>query len=247
MKIILKIERFNRESDKEPEFKEYTVDVAPTDRLLDALVQVKQYQDGTLGFRKSCAHGVCGSDAMRINGKDGLACKTLIQDVATADGETIEIRPLKHLPVQRDLIVDQDAFFKHYRTIQPFLINNEPAPEKERLQSPEDRKSFDDATNCILCASCFSACPILDHNPDFLGPAALAQAYRFIADSRDKGFDERLPKLDHPQGVWACKNHFECTKSCPRQIKITKRINQTKQRIKAYRESRGEAVNDGGA
>ena len=246
MKINLKIERFNPESGLEPEFREYTVEVEPTDRLLDALVLIKQYQDGTLGFRKSCAHGVCGSDAMRINGKDGLACKTLIQDVAKTEGETIEIRPLKHMPVRRDLIVDQDAFFKHYRTIQPFLINNEPPPEKERLQTPGDRAAFDDATNCILCASCFSACPILDDNPGFLGPAALAQAYRFVADSRDKGFEERLPDLDHPNGVWACKNHFECTKSCPRQIKVTKRINQTKQRIKTYRESRGEPLNDGG-
>ena len=247
MKVILKIERFNPESGHGPEFKEYTVEVAPTDRLLDALVQVKQYQDGTLGFRKSCAHGVCGSDAMRINGKDGLACKTLIQDVAESDGETIEIRPLKHLPVQRDLIVDQDAFFNQYKSIQPFLINDEPLPEKERLQSPEERAVFDDATNCILCASCYSACPILDDNPDFLGPAALAQAYRFISDSRDKGFEKRLPGLDHPQGVWACKNHFECTKSCPRRIKITKRINQTKQRIKTYREEREEPLNDGSA
>lgn len=246
MKINLKIERFNPESGIGPEFKEYLVEAEPTDRLLDALIRIKQYQDGTLGFRKSCAHGVCGSDAMRINGKDGLACKTLIQDVAKTDGETIEIRPLKHLSVQRDLIVDQAAFFKHYRTIQPFLINNEPPPEKERLQSRKDRAAFDDTTNCILCASCFSACPIPDDNPDFLGPAALAQAYRFIADSRDKGFEKRLPRLDTPQGVWACKNHFECTKSCPRQIKITKRINQTKQRIKTHRESRGEALNDGG-
>lgn len=245
MKINLKIERFNPESGLEPQFKEYRVDVAPTDRILDALVRIKQHQDGTLGFRKSCAHGVCGSDAMRINGKDGLACKTLIQDVAKADGETIEIRPLRHLPVQRDLIVDQAAFFKQYRIIQPFLINNEPPPQKERLQSPEKRAAFDDATNCILCASCYSACPVLDDNPDFSGPAALAQAYRFIADSRDQGFEQRLPDLDHPNGVWACKNHFECTKSCPRKIKITKRINQTKQLIKTHREEKGEPLNDG--
>ncbi len=245
MKVNIRIERFNPESGNGPEFKNYTVEVTPTERILDALVRIKQYQDGTLGFRKSCAHGVCGSDAMRINGKDSLACKTLIQDVAETDGETIEIRPLQHLPVHRDLIVDQDTFFEHYRAIQPFLINDEPPPEKERIQSQEERAAFDDATNCILCASCFSACPIPDENPDFLGPAALAQAYRFISDSRDRGFEARLPELDAPQGVWACKNHFECTKSCPRQIKITKRINQTKQRIKAYRESRGEPLNDG--
>lgn len=245
MKIILKIQRFNPETDETPVFQEYTVDADPTDRLLDALIQVKQYQDGTLGFRKSCAHGVCGSDAMQINGKDGLACKTLVKDVADQDGTVVEISPLRHLPIQRDLIVDQDKFFSQYRTIKPYLINNETVPEKERIQSPEQRQAFDDATNCILCASCYSACPILKNNTDFLGPAALAQGYRFIADSRDNGFEDRLPQLDHPDGSWACKNHFECTKACPRQIKITKRINQTKQMIKAHREAKGELINDG--
>jgi succinate dehydrogenase / fumarate reductase iron-sulfur subunit len=245
MKIVLKIERFNPEIDKEHRFQEYVVEVAPTDRLLDALIQIKQFQDGTLGFRKSCAHGVCGSDAMRINGKDGLACKTLIQDVADADGAEIEIRPLQNLPVQRDLIVDQKEFFSRYRSVQPFLINTEPVPEKERHQSPEERKEFDDATNCILCASCFSACPIPEKNKKFLGPAALVQGFRFIADSRDKGFENRLPELDNPDGAWACQNHFKCTQACPRYIKITKRINQTKKMIRDHREAREESVNDG--
>jgi len=245
MKIILKIQRVNPGTDEAPVFQEYTVDADPTDRLLDALIQVKQYQDGTLGFRKSCAHGVCGSDAMQINGKDCLACKTLVKDVADQDGAVVEISPLRHLPIQRDLIVDQGQFFSRFRTVKPYLINDEPVPEKERLQSPEQRQAFDDATNCILCASCYSACPIPRDNTDFLGPAALAQGYRFIADSRDNGFEDRLPQLDHPDGSWACKNHFECTKACPRQIKITKRINQTKQMIKVHRESKGEPINDG--
>jgi succinate dehydrogenase / fumarate reductase iron-sulfur subunit len=245
VKIILKIQRFNPETDDVPFFQEYTVEADPTDRLLDALIQIKQYQDGTLGFRKSCAHGVCGSDAMQINGKDGLACKTLVKDVADQDGAVVEISPLRHLPVQRDLIVDQSTFFRHFRAVKPYLINDEPIPEKERLQSPEQRQAFDDATNCILCASCYSACPIPDDKPDFLGPAALAQGFRFIADSRDKGFADRLPVLDHPDGAWACKNHFACTKACPRQIKITKRINQTRQMIKTRREAAGEPVNDG--
>lgn len=244
MKIILRVERFNPEIDKEPRFQEYGVEVEPTDRLLDALIQVKQFQDGTLGFRKSCAHGVCGSDAMRINGKEGLACKTLIQDVAHADGVKIEIKPLQNMPVQRDLIVDQKEFFSRYRSVQPFLINTDPVPEKERLQSPEERKNFDDATSCILCASCFSACPISEDNKNFIGPAALVQGYRFIADSRDKGFEDRLPELDHPDGAWACQNHFKCTEVCPRHIKVTKRINQTKKMIKDYREARKESVND---
>jgi len=242
MKIILKIERFTPGTGEQAKFQEYEVTVAPTDRLLDALIQVKQFQDGTLGFRKSCAHGVCGSDAMQINGKDGLACKTLIRDVAK-EGDTVEIRPLKHLPVQRDLIVDQEEFFAAFRQVKPFLINRDSPPDKERIQSPEARAQFDDATNCILCASCYSACPVLEKRASFLGPAALTQGFRFNADSRDQGFEDRLPDLDHSDGVWACENHFECTRACPRAIKITKRINQTKREIETFRNNRGETVN----
>jgi succinate dehydrogenase / fumarate reductase iron-sulfur subunit len=235
MKIILKIQRYNPETDDKPIFREYTVEADPNERLLDALMQVKRFQDGSLGFRKSCAHGVCGSDAMSINGKDGLACKTLIKDVAEKEGDTITIAPLRHLPVLRDLIVDQTAFFEKYRAVKPFLINDEPVPGKERLQSPEERQQFDDTTNCILCASCYSACPVLDDLQDFLGPAAVSQAFRFLADSRDRGFEERLPVLDGPDGVWPCQNHFECTKVCPRSILITKRINQTKRMIDKHK------------
>jgi len=239
MKIILRIQRFNPESDSKPVYQDYTVEADPTDRLLDALMHVKRFQDGTLGFRKSCAHGVCGSDAMRINGKDALACKTLVQDVAETDGATVVVEPLRNFPVQRDLIVDQSSFFEKYRLIKPFLINDEPVTGGERLQTQEERMVFDDTTNCILCSACFSACPVLEENPDFLGPAAIAQAYRFLADSRDKGFEERLSTLDSPDGVWPCQNHFQCTQACPRWIKITKRINQTKKMIQKYRESRG--------
>jgi succinate dehydrogenase / fumarate reductase iron-sulfur subunit len=234
MKIILKIKRYHPENDKKSDFQDFTVDVDPNERLLDALMQVKRFQDGSLGFRKSCAHGVCGSDAMHINGKDGLACKTLIKDLAANDGDTITIEPLRHLPVQRDLIVDQTEFFRKYRSIKPFLINDEPVAEKERLQTQEERKRFDDTTNCILCASCYSACPVLNENKAFLGPAAISQAFRFIADSRDRGFEERLPVLNAPDGVWPCQNHFMCTKACPRSIKITKRINETKRMIQKH-------------
>lgn len=240
MKIILKIQRFNPEADTQPAFQNYTVEVNPTDRLLDALMHVKRFQDGTLAFRKSCAHGVCGSDAMRINGKDALACKTLVQDVAETDGATVVIEPLRHFPVQRDLIVDQTSFLEKYRIIKPYLINDEPVSKGERLQSQEERMVFDDATNCILCSACFSACPVPEDRPDFLGPAAILQAYRFLADSRDRGFEDRLPVLDAPEGVWPCRNHFKCTEACPRLIKITKRINQTKKMIKKYREDNEE-------
>jgi succinate dehydrogenase / fumarate reductase iron-sulfur subunit len=231
MNIIVKIKRYNPDTDDAPYFQKYTVDTDPNERLLDALMQIKRFQDGSLGFRKSCAHGVCGSDAMRINGKDGLACKTLIKEVAEKDGDTVVVEPLRHLPVQRDLIVDQSEFFAKYRSVKPFLINDEPVKEKERIQTPEQRLQFDDTTNCILCASCYSACPIPGEHPDFIGPAAIAQAYRFMADSRDRGDQQRMGVLDAPSGVHLCQNHFECTRACPRSIMITKRINQTKRLI----------------
>jgi succinate dehydrogenase / fumarate reductase, iron-sulfur subunit len=232
MFIKLKIQRYNPETGKTPYFQEYTVEMDPNERLLDALMKIKRFQDGSLGFRKSCAHGVCGSDAMRINGKDGLACKTLVKDVVRNDGDTVTVEPLRHLPVQRDLIVDQDEFFAKYRSVKPYLINEEPVDKRERIQTQEERMVFDDTTNCILCASCYSACPILGENKTFLGPAAISQAFRFLADSRDRGIEERLSILDTPDGVWPCENHFLCTKSCPRSILITKRINQTKTMLK---------------
>ena len=212
--------------------KDYEVEVQPTDRVLDALIQIKSTMDGTLTFRKSCAHGVCGSDGMIINGQERLACKTLVQDVAEGDGAFVTVAPLRHLPVLRDLIVEQDGFFERWRAVKPYLINAEPVREKERIQSPEERAAFDDPTKCILCASCYSACPILDgENTRFLGPAAIAQAARFAFDSRDEGFEERREVLDHPDGVWACDNHFQCTLVCPRGIKVTRNINLTKRKI----------------
>lgn len=231
MQIIVKVHRYNPDSDKAPYYQEYSVEADPNERLLDALIKIKRFHDGSLGFRKSCAHGVCGSDAMRINGRDGLACKTLIREVAGVDGDTITVEPLRYLPVLRDLIVDQNEFFGKYRSIKPFLINEEEVGQGERIQTQEERMVFDDTTNCILCASCYSACPVLEERPTFIGPAAIAQAYRFIADSRDRGTKDRLLLLDTPDGVWSCNNHFKCTQACPRSILITKRINQTKQMI----------------
>ena len=232
MKITLKIQRFNPETDQAPYFREYPVQVEPTDRILDALMSVKSSQDGSLGFRKSCGHGVCGSDAMIINGKERLACKTLVRDVA-AEGQVVSIEPLKHLPLQRDLMVDQGEFFSRWRSVKPYLIGGQEVPEgRERLQSPEQRLAFEDPTKCILCAACFSACPVLDEkNPGFIGPAAIANAARFVFDSRDTGLDARRAVLDSPDGVWSCENHFECTRVCPRGIKVTKNINLTKRRL----------------
>lgn len=240
MKIVLDIRRYNPEDDRGPYNQSYTVDVEPTDRVLDALMNIKRGQDRTLTFRKSCAHGVCGSDAMVISGKERLACKTLIQDVADEDGATITLEPLKHLEVERDLIVRQTSFFEKFESVRPFLIPKPLDRTGEYLQSQEERAQIDDATKCILCQSCVSACPVLDKNPDFIGPAAIVQAARFIFDTRDAGFEDRLSILDSPNGVWSCENHFECTRVCPRGIKITKLINQTKRKIQKYREERGE-------
>jgi succinate dehydrogenase / fumarate reductase iron-sulfur subunit len=243
MKIIIEIKRYNPETDEHSRIEAYEADVEPSDRLLDALMTIKQYQDPSLGLRKSCAHGVCGSDAMVINGEERLACKTLIKDVAEKDGDKVKVEPLRTLPVQRDLMVDQTRFFHNYRQVKPYLINEDKVLEKERIQSEEQRARFDEATNCILCAACYSACPVVQgENPNFLGPAAVVQASRFLDDSRDEGFEDRLPDLDTPDGVWPCENHFRCTKVCPRSIPVTKLINLTKMKISQFRKDRGEKI-----
>ncbi len=233
MTITLRIQRFNPETDPGPHFREYAVQVEPTDRVLDALISVKSSQDGTLAFRKSCGHGVCGSDAMLIDGKERLACKTLVREVA-AEGQVVTIQPLKHLALLRDLMVDQGEFFARWREVKPYLIAAEAPPASgERLQSLQQRQAIDELTKCILCGSCYSACPVLDgKNPRYLGPAAVVNAARFVFDSRDAGLGQRRPALDRPDGVWACENLFECTRACPRGIKVTRSINLTKRRLK---------------
>ena len=237
MKVILDISRFDSKSDSAPRRQRYTVDMDPVARVLDALVHIAQYDDGTLAFRKSCAHGICGSDAMRINGTERLACKTLIRDVAEKDGDVITLDPLRHMPVQKDLIVDQTEFLAKFRSVRPYMDPKKAPPVKgEYIQSAEDRAIIDDPTKCINCGACYSACSVLDDNPDFLGPAALMAAARFVFDSRDKGLNARLDIVDKPNAIWACDNHFDCTKVCPREIKITKIINFTKRAVKKYKE-----------
>ncbi len=234
MKICVEIQRFNPESDKEPNFQKFEVDAEPTDRLLTVLLEIKSKQDPTLGLRKSCAHGVCGSDAMLVNGKERLACKTLIQDVVQEEGAVIRVEPLRNLPIQRDLMVDQQKFFENYMHVKPYFMSSMEPEEKEFRQTPEERQKFEEGTKCILCVSCYSACPVIqDINPQFLGPAAVVQAARFNDDSRDEGFEERLPQLDYPDGIWPCESRFECTRVCPRGIKITKTINLTKRKIQS--------------
>ena len=239
MTISLDIKRYDPTSGQQPAFVRYTVDVVPTDRILDALMQIKRNQDGSLAFRKSCAHGVCGSDAMIIDGIERLACKTLVRDVVKEEGAVVSIEPLKHLPVQKDLMVDQAGFFGKFRAVRPYLITEVKVKEKERFQSQEERASYDDPTKCILCSACFSACPVLEGNQEFLGPAAIVAAGRFVFDSRDEGLAPRLDVLNAAGGVWPCENHFSCTQVCPRGIKITKLINQTKREIRRYREQTG--------
>jgi len=236
MKIFVEIQRFNPESDTEPYTQKYEVDANPTDRLLTVLLDIKGTQDPTLGIRRSCAHGVCGSDAMVINGKERLACKTLIQDVAHAEGAVIQVEPLRNLPIQRDLMVDQHKFFENYMHVKPYFMSSKEPKEKEFRQTPDERQKFEEGTKCILCVSCYSACPVIQEvNPNFLGPAAIVQAARFNNDSRDEGFEERLPQLDYPDGIWPCESRFECTRVCPRGIKITKTINLTKRKIQQFK------------
>jgi len=226
MRVHLKIQRFNPEKDSKPYMGEYDVDMEPTDRVLDALNVVKWQHDGTLAYRRSCAHGICGSDAMRINGRNRLACKVLIQEV----GETITVQPLLGMPIIKDLIVDMEGFFAKYRKVMPYLVNNDPLPAdgRERLQSAADRERFDDTTKCILCAACTTSCPSFWANGQYIGPAAIVQAHRFIFDSRDQLTEERLAVMNEEMSVWRCRTAFNCVEACPREINITKAIGEVK-------------------
>jgi succinate dehydrogenase / fumarate reductase iron-sulfur subunit len=238
MKITLRISRYHPETDDAPRLQDFEITAEPTDRLLDSLMYIKRNVDGSLSFRKSCAHGVCGSDAMTVNGVERLACKTLVRDVAESDGDVVTIEPLRSLPVQRDLMVDYARFFEFYRLVKPFLIPAKKTDSGETIQMPQERSKFDDPTKCILCASCHSSCPVVaEKDPDFIGPAAVVQAARFVFDSRDQGIGARTDVLDDPHGVWPCENHFECTRVCPRGIKVTKNINMVKRQIKAFKEN----------
>jgi succinate dehydrogenase / fumarate reductase iron-sulfur subunit len=227
-KVTLKLFRYNPEKDKKPHYDTFELEVEKTDRVLDLLERVKGYEDGTLSFRRSCAHGVCGSCAMRINGQNRLACKTLIQDLGA---KKITVEPLLGMPVLKDMIVDMDPFFDNYRKVMPYFINDEPPPEKERLQSIEERERFDETTKCILCGACTTSCPSFWANDEYLGPAAIVNAHRFIFDSRDRGAAERLQILNDQFGVYRCRTIFNCTVACPRDIQITQAIGEVKKAI----------------
>ncbi len=225
MKVTFSILRFDPEKDEKPYRKEYTIDAEPTDRILDCLDKIKWEQDGSLSYRRSCSHGICGSDAMMINGKNQLACQVLVKDFKK---KYIKIDPLPALPIIKDLIVDMDSFFAKYDIVKPYLINNQQPPQKERLQSPEERALIDESVNCILCGACSASCPSLWTNENYIGPAALLKAYRFIFDSRDEAANERLDIIDTPDGLWRCHTIFNCVEVCPKEINITWHLSQLK-------------------
>ncbi|WP_380167333.1 succinate dehydrogenase iron-sulfur subunit [Jannaschia sp. R86511] len=227
--VTLRIRRYDPERDDEAHWEEYTVTAYGTDRLLDALHKIKWDTDGSLTFRRSCAHGICGSDAMRINGRNRLACKTLLKDLNPAKPITVE--PIKGLPVEKDLVVDMEPFFAAYREVMPFLITKGAEPTRERVQSQEDRDRFDDTTKCIMCAACTSSCPVFWTDGQYFGPQAIVGAHRFIFDSRDAGSDLRLEILNSKEGVWRCRTTFNCTEACPRGIEVTKAIQEVKRAL----------------
>ena len=220
-----RIYRYHPESGERPHMQDVGLDIDPAGKmLLDALLAIKA-EDETLSLRRSCREGVCGSDAVNVNGKNRLACITPLTELK----EPIEVRPLPGLPVIRDLIVDMEPFYKQYRSIKPWLINDEPEPEVERLQSPEDRARLDGAYECILCACCTTACPSFWWNPEkFVGPAGLLQAYRFIADSRDEATAARLDNLEDPYRLYRCRGIMSCVDACPKGLNPTAAIGRIK-------------------
>lgn len=230
-KMKFSIYRYNPETDQKPYYKDYEIEVGEHDKkLLNALVKIKEHEDDSLSFRRSCREGVCGSDALNINGRNGLACLT---DLAGLK-EPVVLHPIPGLPIVRDLIVDMTQFFHQYNSIKPYVIDDRPMPEKERLQSPEDRKELDGVIECILCACCSTSCPSFWWNPDkFLGPAALLHAYRFLADSRDQATNERLNDLNDPYRLFRCHTIMNCVDVCPKHLNPTKAIGKIKEMMVA--------------
>ena len=222
--LQVSIYRYNPDTDAEPYMKDYQVDTGGKDLMvLDVLALVKEMDD-SLAYRRSCREGVCGSDGMNINGKNGLACITPISQATKGKGKLV-LRPLPGLPVIRDLVVDMTMFYTQYEKIKPYLVNNTPVPPIERLQSPEERDKLDGLYECILCACCSTSCPSFWWNPDkFIGPAGLLQAYRFIADSRDTMTEERLSDLDDPFSLFRCRGIMNCVSVCPKGLNPTKAI-----------------------
>jgi len=225
--VKVSIYRYNPEVDKKPYYKDYDVSLDPLDtKLLNVLMKIKDLYDDSVSFRRSCREGVCGSDAININGRNGLACLTDISSL----GNKIVLRPIPGLPVIRDLIVDMTQFFNQYHSVKPYVIDDRPQPERERIQSPQERAELDGVIECILCACCSTACPSFWWNPDkFLGPAALLHAYRFIADTRDQATNERLDELNDPYRLFRCHTIMNCADVCPKHLNPTRAIGKIKE------------------
>ncbi len=229
MQVTFKISRFDpQQEEAKQHYKSYTVQTSPGMTVLDALNEIKWHQDGTLSYRKSCRSGICGSCAMKINGINGLACETQIEPMKK---KTIVLDPLPSFEVIKDLAVNMDPFFEHLAAVKPYLINEEPPPDRERLQSPEEFKRISDPIACILCMSCTSSCPSFWTDPEYIGPAALYKAYRYEFDTRDKGSEERLEALDNRHGLWRCHTIFNCMDACPKNLKITHGISLLKRKV----------------
>ncbi len=222
-----RIYRFNPEEDGDRTYQDYTVKCPRGSTVLDALNQIKWYQDGTLTYRRSCRHGICGSCAMTINGINMLACEAQVQ---TLKG-VICVEPLRSFHVIKDLVSDMEGFYERYRIVKPYLIARVPPTDKEHYQSQEDRKLLDGSYECILCGACTSSCPSYWADKDFLGPAALLKAYRFIFDSRDEGTEQRLQALDNKHGLWRCHTIFNCVEACPKGLNPTKGIGMLKRKV----------------
>jgi succinate dehydrogenase / fumarate reductase, iron-sulfur subunit len=216
--------RYNPETDETPRMQDYSVDLpAGKDLMVLDVLELLKADDPSLTYRRSCREGVCGSDGVNMNGKNGLACITPVSEVAKRD--TLVLRPLPGMPVIRDLVIDMSQFYRQYEKVRPFLINDQPPPAQERLQSPEDRAKLDGLYECILCACCSTSCPSFWWNPDkFIGPAGLLQAYRFLADSRDTATAERLAELDDPFSVFRCRGIMNCVSVCPKGLNPTRAI-----------------------
>lgn len=225
--LHVRVKRANPDAKSAPYWQEFKIEASPLDRFVDVLNKIKWTLDGTLTFRRSCLHGVCGSDAMRINGHNRLACRVLVADLGTK----ISVEPMLGYPVIRDLVVDMDPFFGKFEKVKPFLVNDEPPPATERLQSPAQRARYDEGTKCILCGACTGSCPSVWANRDWVGPAAIVNAHRFIFDSRDQGASERLQILSDRTGVWRCRTIFNCAEVCPRDIPVTQLIEEVKRAI----------------
>jgi succinate dehydrogenase / fumarate reductase iron-sulfur subunit len=230
MEVQFKVFRFNPETDEAPRYDVFTVKANANDRILDCLNKIRWEQDGSLSYRMSCAHGICGSDGVSINGSPALACQKLVKDYNYT--QEILVEPLPFFPLVKDLIVDMEPFFERIKAVSPDKTESTMNSDRENMQTPEERSLFDDAVKCILCACCVAACPVLlKEDPNFIGPAAVLRAQRHIFDSRATDTTERMQILEKPHGIWSCKSYYRCTQVCPKRIKVTEAILKTKKKI----------------